>query len=66
MASVIAGGLAPLIASAVLVHYGNSITISIYIIICAAVSMTSLMVLPKAMAPLHVEAEVAVAVGGAV
>lgn len=66
LASVIAGGPAPLIASALLVHYGNSITISIYIIICAAVSMTALILLPKPVAPLDVEAEIAVAVGGAV
>lgn len=35
--------------------------ISVYIIICAAVSMTALILLPKPVAPLDVEAEVAVA-----
>lgn len=48
LASVIAGGPAPLIAAALLEHYGDSTSISIYIIICAAVSMGALILLPKA------------------
>lgn len=48
LASVIAGGPAPLIAAALLEHYGDSTAISIYIIICAAVSMGALILLPKA------------------
>jgi hypothetical protein len=47
LASVVAGGPAPLIAAALLVHYGNSTAISIYIIICAAIAMTALILLPK-------------------
>jgi MFS family permease len=47
LASVVAGGPAPLIASALLTHYGNSTTISLYIIGCAVVSMIALVVLPK-------------------
>lgn len=48
LASVVAGGPAPLIAAALLEHYGDSTAISIYIIICAAVSMGALILLPKA------------------
>ena len=47
LASVIAGGPAPLIAAALLAHYSNSTAISIYIIICAAVSMIALVLLPR-------------------
>lgn len=47
LASVVAGGPAPLIAAALLAHYGNSTAISIYIIICAAVSMAALILLPR-------------------
>ncbi|WP_269045100.1 MFS transporter [Paenarthrobacter sp. Z7-10] len=47
LASVVAGGPAPLIAAALLAHYGNSTMISIYIIICCAVAMTALILLPK-------------------
>ncbi|MFI5085425.1 MAG: MFS transporter [Actinomycetales bacterium] len=48
LASVIAGGPAPLIAAALLAHYGDSTSISVYIIICCAVSMAALILLPKA------------------
>ena len=47
LASVVAGGPAPLIAAALLAHYANSTAISVYIIICAAISMTALVLLPK-------------------
>ncbi|MBL0706220.1 MFS transporter [Sinomonas cellulolyticus] len=47
LASVIAGGPAPLIAAALLQGTGSSTPISIYIIICAAVSMVALLLLPK-------------------
>lgn len=57
LASVIAGGPAPLIAAALLVNFGNSIAISLYIILCAVVSMGALIWLPKAVAPLEVTAE---------
>ncbi|WP_113718363.1 MFS transporter [Arthrobacter dokdonensis] len=48
LASVVAGGPAPLIAAALLAHYGNSTAISIYIIICAVISMAALILLPRA------------------
>jgi metabolite-proton symporter len=48
LASVVAGGPAPLIAAALLAHYGNSTAISVYIITCAAVSMAALILLPRA------------------
>jgi len=47
LASVIAGGPAPLIAAALLTHYGSSTTISLYIIGCAVVSMIALVALPR-------------------
>jgi metabolite-proton symporter len=47
LASVIAGGPAPLIAAALLTHYGNATSISLYIIGCAAVSMIALVVMPR-------------------
>jgi metabolite-proton symporter len=47
LASVVAGGPAPLIAAALLTHFGNSTTISLYIIGCAVVSMFALIVLPR-------------------
>ncbi|MET3811261.1 MFS transporter [Arthrobacter sp. UYEF3] len=47
LASVIAGGPAPLIAAALLQATGNSTAISVYIIICCAVSMLALIFLPK-------------------
>jgi MFS family permease len=47
LASVVAGGPAPLIAAALLQHYGNSTTISLYIIGCAVVSMTALIAMPR-------------------
>ncbi|HEY8294442.1 MAG TPA: MFS transporter, partial [Micrococcaceae bacterium] len=48
LASVVAGGPAPLIAAALLAYYGDSTSISIYIIICCAVAMAALILLPKA------------------
>jgi metabolite-proton symporter len=47
LASVVAGGPAPLIATALLRHYGNSRSISLYIIGCAVVSMIALIALPR-------------------
>ena len=61
LASVVAGGPAPLIAAALLQATGDSTYISIYIIICCAISMLALILLPKlskslaAPAPAHVE-----------
>ncbi|MBB6407288.1 MFS transporter [Arthrobacter sp. AZCC_0090] len=48
LASVVAGGPAPLIAAALLEHYGDSTAISIYIVICTVVSMAALILLPRA------------------
>jgi metabolite-proton symporter len=47
LASVIAGGPAPLIAAAILSHTGSSTWISWYIIGCAVVSMIALLAMPK-------------------
>jgi len=47
LASVIAGGPAPLIAAAILAATGSSTGISIYIIICCILSFIALVLLPK-------------------
>jgi metabolite-proton symporter len=47
LASIVAGGPAPLIAAALLSATGESTAISIYIIICCAISMLALILLPK-------------------
>jgi MFS family permease len=47
LASVIAGGPAPLIAAALLTHFGNATSIALYIIGCAAVSMIALVAMPR-------------------
>jgi MFS family permease len=47
LASVIAGGPAPLIAAAILASTGSSTWISVYIIGCAVVSMIALLAMPK-------------------
>jgi metabolite-proton symporter len=47
LASVVAGGPAPLIAAALLQATGDSTSISIYIIICCVISMLALILLPK-------------------
>jgi metabolite-proton symporter len=47
LASVIAGGPAPLIAVALLAHFHSSTPISLYIIGCAVVSLLALIALPK-------------------
>ncbi len=46
LAGVVAGGPAPLIAAALLTHYGSSAAISVYIIVCTAISGTALYLLP--------------------
>ncbi|GAA3811740.1 MFS transporter [Streptomyces chiangmaiensis] len=46
LASVIAGGPAPLIAAAILEHTGSSTGISWYIVGCCAVAMTALLLMP--------------------
>ncbi|SDY52477.1 hypothetical protein SAMN05661080_03742 [Modestobacter sp. DSM 44400] len=57
LASVIAGGPAPLIATAILASTGSSTWISVYIIGCAVLSLIALLILPKPHA--SVEDEVA-------
>ncbi|MDQ0988908.1 MFS transporter [Streptomyces sp. V3I7] len=47
LASVIAGGPAPLIAAAILEHTGSSTGISWYIIACCVVSMAALLFMPR-------------------
>ncbi|HEY7593142.1 MAG TPA: MFS transporter [Actinophytocola sp.] len=47
LASVVAGGPAPLIATAILQRTGSSTWISLYIIGCAVVSMIALVVMPR-------------------
>ncbi|MFN2451267.1 MAG: MFS transporter [Candidatus Dormibacteria bacterium] len=46
LASVIAGGPAPLIATALLVHYKSSATIAGYLVLCAVVSLIALLRMP--------------------
>jgi MFS family permease len=48
LASVIAGGPAPLIATAILQHTGSTTWISLYLIGCAAVAMIALLSMPRA------------------
>ncbi|MDJ0456881.1 MFS transporter [Pseudarthrobacter phenanthrenivorans] len=48
LASVVAGGPAPLIAAALLASYGNSTSISLYIILCCVIAMLALIFLPRA------------------
>ncbi len=47
LASVVAGGPAPLIAAALLAHYGNSNPIALYIMACAVISLVALVLLPR-------------------
>jgi metabolite-proton symporter len=47
LASVIAGGPAPLIAAAILAHTGSSMWISWYIVGCAVVAMIALIAMPR-------------------
>ena len=47
LASVIAGGPAPLIAAAILAATGSSTGISIYILICCALSAVALVLMPR-------------------
>jgi hypothetical protein len=56
---VIAGGPAPLIAAALLASYGNSTSISLYIIICCVIAMAALILLPRAKGALAQDAAAA-------
>ncbi|MCW2702780.1 MAG: family transporter [Blastococcus sp.] len=57
LASVIAGGPAPLIATAILAATGDSTWISLYIIGCAVVSLIGLLLMPKPHASAEADAE---------
>ncbi len=50
MASVVAGGPAPLLAAAIITHFHNSIGVSVYILGCAVVSFVALVLLPRSAA----------------
>jgi MFS family permease len=56
LASVIAGGPAPLIATAILASTGSSTWISIYIIGCAVVSLIALVLMPQPHASVNEDA----------
>jgi hypothetical protein len=57
LASVIAGGPAPLIATAILADTGSSTWISLYIIGCAVVSFVALLLMPQPHASADEDAE---------
>jgi MFS family permease len=56
-ASIIAGGPAPLIATALLASTGSSTWISLYIVGCAVVSMIGLLLMPKPHESVEADAE---------
>src|SRR5438552_7969978 len=56
LASVIAGGPAPLIATAILASTGSSTWISLYIVCCAVVSMIALLLMPQPHESVHEDA----------
>ena len=57
LASVIAGGPAPLIAAALLAATGSSTWISVYIIGCAVISFVALLLMPQPHVSVHEDAE---------
>ncbi len=57
LASVIAGGPAPLIAAAILASTGSSFWISVYILACCVISAFALWLLPKRPTPAEQERE---------
>jgi MFS family permease len=57
LASVIAGGPAPLIAAAILAATGSSFWISMYIVGCAVISFVALLLMPKPHATAEDDAE---------
>jgi metabolite-proton symporter len=57
LASVIAGGPAPLIAAAILAATGSSTWISLYIIACAVISFVALVLMPPPHVSVHDDAE---------
>jgi MFS family permease len=57
LASVVAGGPAPLIATAILAKTGSSTWISLYIVGCAVVSLIALVLMPQPHASVESDAE---------
>jgi hypothetical protein len=57
LASVVAGGPAPLIATAILARTGSSTWISLYIVGCAVVSLVALVLMPQPHASVAADAE---------
>ncbi len=51
LASVIAGGPAPLIAAALLQSTGTSVGISWYIVLCSVISLIALLLMPRRTVP---------------
>ncbi len=51
LASIVAGGPAPLIAAALLAHYGTAMPIALYIVGCAVISLLALALLPRRRTP---------------
>ena len=47
LASIVAGGPAPLIATALLVAFHSSFAVAVYILVCAVISGSALMVMPE-------------------
>ena len=65
LASIVAGGPAPLIATALLASYHSSMAVAIYILGCAVVSLISLVLMPeRAHQDISLEHEEAMAVSG--
>jgi MFS family permease len=58
LASIIAGGPAPLIAAAILAATGSSFWISMYIVACAVISFVALLLMPQPHASVEEDAEV--------
>jgi MFS family permease len=63
LASIFAGGPAPLIATALLAAYKTSTAVAIYILLCAVISLVALLLLPeRARQDISVEREEALGV----
>jgi hypothetical protein len=57
LASITAGGPAPIIAAALLAAYGNSLAIVVYMMICAAISVWSAAMLKDRSAQVDIDEE---------
>jgi MFS family permease len=47
LASIVAGGPAPLIATALLVAFRSSVAVAVYILVCAVISAIAVLVMPE-------------------